>query len=134
MKAAFKAALSLGLIAPLILGSAVHAAPSAGKSQQVGGRCFAHPKDLTLRGYLVAGEEHEFFNWTTNCTCTTSTSVTGSAWTESQLQQRVNGQWITLASGSYLFANIGPGTYRVIVKNTSQAPASYRIRHGHGIG
>lgn len=134
MNSALKAALFLGALVPLASGSAVHAAQATGKLQDTRGRCFAYPKDQTLRGDLVAGQVYEFFSWTTKCTSATSTSVTGSAWLESSLQRLVNGQWQTLASGSYLFANIGPGTYRVVVKNTSQARAFYTIRHGHALG
>jgi len=134
MNSALKAALFLGALAPLALGAAIYAAPTEGKTQANRGRCFAYPKDQTLRGDLLAGQEYVFFNWTTNCTSATSTSVTGNVWLESYLQRLVNGQWQTLASGSYLFANIGPGTYRVVVKNTSQARAFYTIRHGHALG
>lgn len=134
MKAAFKSALLIGTFASLALCSAIHAAPSPGKPQATRGRCFAYPKDQVLQGYLAAGQKYEMFNWTTNCTGTTSTSVTGSGSIEASLQQLVNGGWKTLDSGSYLFANTGPGTYRVVMTNTSQARAFYTIRHGHGIG
>ena len=134
MKVAFKAALVLGTFASLALCSVIHAAPSPGKAQATRGRCFAYPKDLVLQGYLAAGQEYEMFNWTTNCTAPTSTSVTGSGSIDTVLQQLVNGSWITLDSGFHLFANIGPGTYRVVMTNTAQARAFYTIRHGHGIG
>ena len=134
MNAAFKIALLFGLLGPFVCAPATNAASSPGKSQSSRGRCFAYPKDQVLQGYLAAGQEYEFFHWTTNCTSNTSTSVTGSAWNESSLEQLVNGRWQTLARGSYLFANIGPGTYRVVLKNTSQARAFYTIRHGHAIG
>ncbi|HVI56562.1 MAG TPA: hypothetical protein VM621_16085 [Luteibacter sp.] len=134
MNAILKCALFLGAFASLAFGSTIQAASSAGKAQPTRGRCFAYPKDQTLQGHLLPGQEYEFFNWTTNCTSPTSTSVTGSTWMESSLQKLVDGQWRTLASGSYLFANIGPGTYRVLVKNTSQARVFYTIRHGHALG
>ena len=134
MKATFKAALFLGAFASLAFCSATHADPSSGKSQMTRGRCFAYPKDQTLQGYFVAGEEYEMFRWTTSCTSPTSTSATGSAWIEASLQRLEGGRWKTLDRGSYLFASIGPGTYRVVMKNASQARAFHTIRHGHGIG
>jgi len=134
MNAALKSALVLGALAPLAWGSAVHTAQAAGKLKPTQGRCFAYPKDQTLRGDLLAGQQYEFFKWTTNCTSATSTSVTGNAWLESSLERLENGHWKTIDSGSHLFANIGPGTYRVVVKNTSQARAFYTIRHGHALG
>jgi len=134
MKITFKSAFLIGAVASLALCPAIHAAPSSGKLQGPRGRCFAYPKDQVLQGYLAAGQIYEMFNWTTNCTGTTATSVTASGWIEASLQQLVNGRWKTLDRGSYLFANIGPGTYRVVMTNTSQVRAMYAIRHGHGIG
>jgi hypothetical protein len=124
----------LGTFAVLVSCAPLHAAPSVAKSRVAQQRCFAYPKDQVLRGYFQPGEEQEMFRWTTRCTSPTSTSVTGNGWLAGTLERLENGRWQSLAKGQYLYAMASPGTYRVVVKNESQARAYYTIRHGHAIG
>lgn len=133
MKSLSKTA-ALGALVALALCSALYAPSSDAKPTATRDRCFAYPKDQTLRGYFLPGIEHEMFRWTTGCTSPTSTSITGDGWLAGSLERLENGHWKVLAKGLHLYAIATPGTYRVVVRNESQTRAYYTMRHGHGIG
>lgn len=133
MKIALKT-IMLGTFASLAMCLALHPEASFAKSHSAQDRCFAHPKAQTSQGRLVANARYEELKWTTNCTSAFSARVFGTTWLSAHLQRLENGQWVTMQSGWSLSANVGPGTYRVLVINESGAPSLYTFNWRKAIG
>jgi hypothetical protein len=132
MKAALKKIL-LGTSISLALGSALQAAPLSPQPQSARIRCFAHYKTQELRGFFAPHEKNEMLHWTTRCTSRFSATVLGT-WLVAHLEQFEDGRWRRLDAGHHVSGELGPGTYRVIVENDSDARTLYVFTHSGGIG
>jgi hypothetical protein len=133
MKVAFKT-ITLGTFASLAMCLAFHPELSFAKSQPAQMRCFAHPKSETSQSRLVANQTFQQLNWTTHCTSAFSATVSGTTSLSARLERFENGRWITIDSGSSLSANVGPGTYRVLVINEWGMPSLYSFTYRMALG
>lgn len=97
------------------------------------GRCVGYLPEISFGATIAPRSEREVFSWTTTCTSTTYASVSGNV--SVSIQKQVPGGWEVRATGGYAHVpDLGPGTYRLVIKNISVAPAPYTVRHRRGLG
>ncbi|WP_369926083.1 hypothetical protein [Xanthomonas sp. NCPPB 2632] len=106
----------------------LHAAPF-----RFPGRCIGQLPQTTLSGRLGAHEEAQVFTWKTTCTGPFSSSSTGLVMVS--IQQFEKGKWRSIAQGyAPHIPRLGPGSYRIVVKNDLPRPTNYTVRHSRGLG
>jgi len=97
------------------------------------GRCIGQLPQTILSGRLGAHEEAQVFTWKTTCTGPFSSSSTGLVMVS--IQQFEKGKWRSIAQGyAPHIPRLGPGSYRIVVKNDLPQPTNYTVRHSRGLG
>jgi hypothetical protein len=111
----------------------LHASSPTHASTTVRGRCIGYFPAVRQQGALDPQQAQEAFQWTTKCTSSFSASSTGLA--TIFVQEFAKGRWSNVTSGiSAYVANLGPGTYRIVVKNETLRRIDYSLRHKRGMG
>lgn len=120
-------------LSTLALALAVMTIPASATPLTVGKRCIATMPELTSQGVLPPATEEVDFRWNTTCVSTFSASVSGGA--TLSIQRAQGGIWYTVGSGaSTVIPNLGPGSYRIVVRNTQYHRINYSVRHRRGLG
>lgn len=97
------------------------------------GHCIGTLPEISFGGTIAPQREEEVFSWSTTCTSSAYASASGGVLVS--IQERVPGGWRVRSTGGYAhIPDVGPGTYRIVVKSTSASSTAYTVRHRRGIG